>query len=108
MTDGTSTQDVILAIDQGTSSSRAMLFDRNGVVRAQAQQELACTYPQSGWVEQDAEALWLSVLTVCREVLAQADSLQLKVCGIGITNQREFQRLGHRRDDMGEGQHASA
>ena len=96
MTDGTSTQDVILAIDQGTSSSRAMLFDRNGVVLAQAQQELACTYPQSGWVEQDAEALWLSVLTVCREVLAQADSLQLKVCGIGITNQRETTLLWRR------------
>lgn len=96
MTDGTSTQDVILAIDQGTSSSRAMLFDRNGVVRAQAQQELACDYPQSGWVEQDAEALWLSVLTVCREVLAQADSLQLKVCGIGITNQRETTLLWRR------------
>lgn len=96
MTDGTSMQDVILAIDQGTSSSRAMLFDRNGVVRAQAQQELACTYPQSGWVEQDAEALWLSVLTVCREVLAQADSLQLKVCGIGITNQRETTLLWRR------------
>lgn len=96
MTDGTSTQDVILAIDQGTSSSRAMLFDRNGVVRAQAQQELACTYPQSGWVEQDAEALWLSVLTVCREVLTQADSLQLKVCGIGITNQRETTLLWRR------------
>ncbi|WP_208932034.1 glycerol kinase GlpK [Rheinheimera sp. F8] len=96
MTDGTSTQDVILAIDQGTSSSRAMLFDRNGVVRAQAQQELACDYPQSGWVEQDAEALWLSILTVCREVLAQADSLQLKVCGIGITNQRETTLLWRR------------
>ncbi len=100
MTDGISTQDVILAIDQGTSSSRAMLFDRNGVVRAQAQQELACDYPQSGWVEQDAEALWLSVLTVCREVLAQADSLQLKVCGIGITNQRETTLLWRR--DSGE------
>ncbi len=100
MTDGKSTQDVILAIDQGTSSSRAMLFDRNGVVRAQAQQELACDYPQSGWVEQDAEALWLSVLTVCREVLAQADSLQLKVCGIGITNQRETTLLWRR--DSGE------
>jgi glycerol kinase len=100
VTDGTSTQDVILAIDQGTSSSRAMLFDRNGVVRAQAQQELACDYPQSGWVEQDAEALWLSVLTVCREVLAQADSLQLKVCGIGITNQRETTLLWRR--DSGE------
>lgn len=100
MTDGISTQDVILAIDQGTSSSRAMLFDRNGVVRAQAQQELACDYPQSGWVEQDAEALWLSVLTVCREVLAQADRLQLKVCGIGITNQRETTLLWRR--DSGE------
>ncbi len=96
MTDNTAKQDVILAIDQGTSSSRAMLFDRNGVVRAQAQQELTCEYPQSGWVEQDAEALWLSVLTVCRETLAQADSLQLNVCGIGITNQRETTLLWRR------------
>lgn len=98
MTDGTQVQDVILAIDQGTSSSRAMLFDRNGVVRAQAQQELACDYPHSGWVEQDGEALWLSVLTVCREVLAEADKLQLKVCGLGITNQRET-TLVWRRDN---------
>lgn len=91
---------VILAIDQGTSSSRAMLFDRHGALRAQAQQELACAFPHSGWVEQDAEALWLSVLTVCREVLAQADVLQLKVCGIGITNQRETTLLWRR--DTGE------
>lgn len=88
--------DVILAIDQGTSSSRAMLFDRQGVLRAQAQQELCCDYPQSGWVEQDAEAIWLSVLTVCREALAQADQLQLNVCGIGITNQRETTVLWRR------------
>lgn len=96
MTDSTIMQDVILAIDQGTSSSRAMLFDRNGVVRAQAQQELTCEYPQTGWVEQDAEALWLSVLTVCREVLAQANSSQLNVYGIGITNQRETTVLWRR------------
>lgn len=88
--------DVIMAIDQGTSSSRAMLFDRHGVLRAQAQQELCCDYPQNGWVEQDAEAIWLSVLTVCREVLAQANHLKLKVCGIGITNQRETTVLWRR------------
>jgi glycerol kinase len=92
--------DVILAIDQGTSSSRAMLFDRHGVLRAQAQQELRCQYPQAGWVEQDAEEIWLSVLTVCREALAQAATLQLQVCGIGITNQRETTLLWRR--DSGE------
>lgn len=86
---GSSQLDVILAIDQGTSSSRAMLFNRQGELLAQAQQELCCEYPQPGWVEQDAEAIWLSVLTVCREVLQVADQRQYHVCGISITNQRE-------------------
>jgi len=97
-TDQTTGQDreVILAIDQGTSSSRAMLFDRAGGLRAQAQQELRCQFGANGWVEQDAEELWLSVLTVCREVLAQADALQLKVAGIAITNQRETTLLWRR------------
>jgi len=90
-------QPVILAIDQGTSSSRAMLFNRNGELLAQAQQELSCHFPQSGWVEQDAELIWLSVLAVCRDVLAQATALQLEVTGVGISNQRETTVLWHRQ-----------
>ncbi len=88
---------VILAIDQGTSSSRAMLFSRDGQVLAQAQQELSCTFPHNGWVEQDAEQIWLSVLSVCRAVLQQAKQLQLEVIGLGISNQRETTVLWHRQ-----------
>lgn len=90
-------QQVILAIDQGTSSSRAMLFNRDGELLAQAQQELSCHFPQAGWVEQDAEQIWLSVLAVCRAVLAQAAAMQLAVTGIGISNQRETTVVWHRQ-----------
>jgi len=88
--------DAILALDQGTSSSRAMLFDRQGRVLAQAQQEISCSFPQPGWVEQDAEQVWWSVLAVCREVMHQAKQLQVRVCAMAITNQRETSVLWHR------------
>ena len=63
----------LLAIDQGTSSTRTMLFDLSGKVIASAQQELACSYPHSGWVEQDAEVIWQSVLDTLKTVLAKTD-----------------------------------
>ena len=81
--------DAILAIDQGTSSSRAMVFAADGQLLLQAQQEICCSYPHEGWVEQDPEQIWLSVLTVCREVLQQAKQQGITIKGIGITNQRE-------------------
>ncbi len=81
--------EAILAIDQGTSSSRAMVFAADGSLLLQAQQEIDCYYPEEGWVEQDPEQIWLSVLTVCREVLQQAKLQQIQIKGIGITNQRE-------------------
>ena len=90
-------QPVMLAIDQGTSSSRAMLFNRDGELLAQAQQELSCHFPQSGWVEQDAELIWRSVLAVCGDVLQQAAALQLEVTGVGISNQRETTVLWHKQ-----------
>ncbi|MCT6698495.1 glycerol kinase GlpK [Rheinheimera sp. 4Y26] len=89
-------QQVMLALDQGTSSSRALLFNQQGQVLAQAQQELNCQYPQQGWVEQDAEHIWLSVLKVCRDVLKQAQQQQLQVVGIGISNQRETTVAWHK------------
>lgn len=89
-------QQVMLALDQGTSSSRALLFNQQGEVLAQAQQELNCQYPQQGWVEQDAEHIWLSVLKVCRDVLKQAQQLQLQVVGLGISNQRETTVAWHK------------
>ena len=91
--------DAILAIDQGTSSSRAMVFAADGQLLLQAQQEFACSYPHEGWVEQDPEQIWLSVLTVCREVLQQAKEQGIAIKGIGITNQRET-TLVWRRDNF--------
>ena len=77
----------LLAIDQGTSSTRTMLFDLAGNVIESAQQEIVCSYPQSGWVEQDAELIWQSVLNTLKAVLAKTDPQ--KIHGIGICNQRE-------------------
>ena len=79
----------ILAIDQGTTSSRAMIFGDSGHCVAQAQQEFRQIYPQDGWVEHDPEEIWQSVLAVCRQTLQQADEAGIEVAGIGITNQRE-------------------
>lgn len=92
-------QQAILSIDQGTSSSRALLFNRDGKVLAVAQQELDCVYPKQGWVEQDAELIWLSVLKVCRQVLAQAVQLGIEVLGVSISNQRETTVLWHKAKD---------
>lgn len=78
----------ILAIDQGTTSSRAMMFSEDGTVVAKAQQELTQSYPANGWVEHDPEEIWQITAKVCRDVLQQMDSPE-KVLGIGITNQRE-------------------
>ncbi len=79
----------ILAIDQGTTSSRAMIFDGSGHCVALAQQEFKQIYPRDGWVEHDPEEIWQSVLAVCRQVLEKADEAGVEVVGIGITNQRE-------------------
>ncbi len=75
----------ILAIDQGTTSSRAMIFDAQGLVQASAQEEFPQYFPEPGWVEHDAEEIWSSVLSVCHKALSEADP----VAAIGITNQRE-------------------
>ena len=79
----------ILAIDQGTTSSRAMVFDDSGHCIALAQEEFRQIYPQDGWVEHAPEEIWQSVLAVCRQALQQADEAGVEVAGIGITNQRE-------------------
>ena len=76
----------ILAIDQGTTSSRAILFDASGQILATAQKEFRQIYPSDGWVEHDPEEIWSTTVQVCREVLASA---RVEVAGIGITNQRE-------------------
>ncbi|UWQ10757.1 glycerol kinase GlpK [Aliiroseovarius crassostreae] len=79
----------ILAIDQGTTSSRAIVFDQAMRVQAVAQQEFPQHYPASGWVEHDPADLWQSTLTTCREALDTAAVPAGDVAAIGITNQRE-------------------
>lgn len=79
----------LLAIDQGTTSSRAMLFDEQCRPVSVDQQEFAQHFPRDGWVEHDPEEIWQSVLTVVRGALAKADLTAADVLAIGITNQRE-------------------
>jgi len=81
--------DLLLAIDAGTTSTRAMLFDRHGEVHGRAQQTITQYYPKEGWVEHDAEEIWQKTLACIKEVLAQNDSFINSVRAIGITNQRE-------------------
>lgn len=78
----------ILVIDEGTTSTRAFVFDRGLVPVAMAQQELELTYPQDGWVEQDAERIWQASLAVAKEALEACGGAG-EVEAVGITNQRE-------------------
>jgi glycerol kinase len=90
----------ILSLDQGTTSSRAILFDHNGGIRQMAQKEFHQYYPQPGWVEHDPEEIWSSQYGVLAEVLAKANITTKDVAAIGITNQREtvivWERAGGR------------
>ena len=79
----------ILALDQGTTSSRAILFDEAGSIAAVAQHEFEQFYPQSGWVEHDPTEILTSQLTCAVEALARAGARPRDVAAIGITNQRE-------------------
>jgi glycerol kinase len=79
----------LLALDQGTTSSRAIVFDEHGVVRAIRQREFTQHFPQPGWVEHDAEEIWTTQLGVAVEALAELKLGAADVAAIGITNQRE-------------------
>ncbi|MDQ0512185.1 glycerol kinase GlpK [Ancylobacter amanitiformis] len=79
----------LLAIDQGTTSSRAILFRPDTGIAAQAQQEFPQHFPASGWVEHEAEDLWRTTLATCRQAIAQAGVNARDIAAIGITNQRE-------------------
>lgn len=84
----------LLALDQGTSSSRAIVFNRAGQIVASAQQEFPQHFPQPGWVEHDAEQIWADQIACAREAVAKAG---IKVAAIGITNQRETVVLWDRK-----------
>ncbi|HPA17126.1 MAG TPA: glycerol kinase GlpK [Verrucomicrobiae bacterium] len=82
-------KNAILALDQGTTSSRAILFDRAGAILAVAQKEFTQIYPRAGWVEHDPREIWASQIETAREALANARLKAKDVAAIGITNQRE-------------------
>ncbi len=79
----------VLAVDQGTTSSRAILFDRNRTIVGTGQEEFPQHYPRSGWVEHDLDDIWRTTLATCRAALAGAGVAPGDVAAIGITNQRE-------------------
>jgi glycerol kinase len=87
----------ILALDQGTTSTRAIIFDQTGSPVATAQRELPQIYPRPGWVEHDPEEIWQATLAVCRQVLADGADADREVVALGITNQRETTVLWDRR-----------
>jgi glycerol kinase len=87
----------LLALDQGTSSSRAIVFHRSGRIVAQAQREFTQHFPQPGWVEHDPMEIWDSQLVVAREALARSGLQPADIAAIGITNQRETTVLWNRR-----------
>lgn len=79
----------ILSLDQGTTSSRAILFNHDGEIVGSAQREFEQFFPKPGWVEHDANEIWTSVLSVIAELLQKGDVSPSDIAGIGITNQRE-------------------
>jgi len=88
--------DCILAIDQGTTSTRCILFDRRGGVLQSRQKELTQYFPADGWVEHDPEEIWSATLELLRSISAYAAQHDLRICSIGITNQRETTILWER------------
>ena len=79
----------ILALDAGTTSVRAIVFDQQGRVRAVAQKEIRQIYPKPGWVEQDPQEIWFTQINVAAEALRRAHLRPHDIAGMGITNQRE-------------------
>ena len=86
----------VFALDQGTTSSRAIVFDRHGAIRAMAQQELRQIYPRPGWVEHDPAEIWTSQLRCARAALRRARIPARQIAAIGISNQRETTLLWER------------
>src|SRR5438309_1930399 len=90
------TMSFILALDQGTTSSRALLFDHTGNIRSIAQQEFPQMFPRSGWVEHDPMQIWESQIDVAKQAIQKAGIPANDIAAIGITNQRETAILWER------------
>ncbi|MFO0120113.1 MAG: FGGY family carbohydrate kinase, partial [Burkholderiales bacterium] len=97
MTPNPATERFVLALDQGTTSSRAILFDRRGTPRAVAQKEFRQHFPQPGWVEHDPLEIWATQRATIAEVIARARINIEQIAALGITNQRETTVLWDRR-----------
>src|ERR1700760_2026024 len=91
------TSGILLSIDQGTSSSRAISFSPDGTLVATEQQAFEQIYPASGWVEHDAEVIWATVLSTTRAVIERLRVKKVPVIAIGLTNQRETTVVWDRR-----------
>jgi glycerol kinase len=87
----------ILVIDQGTTSTRSIVFDANVAPDATVQQELTQLYPRPGWVEHDPEEIWATVLSTARQALVEAGLTSADIAALGITNQRETAVVWDRR-----------
>ncbi|MGL5514173.1 MAG: FGGY family carbohydrate kinase, partial [Sporomusa sp.] len=83
------TQKYVMALDQGTTSSRAILFDQECTIVAVAQKEFTQIFPNPGWVEHSADEIWSSQISVAAEVIAKAGISAADIAAIGIANQRE-------------------
>ena len=79
----------ILSIDQGTTSTRAILINNQGESVYKAQRDIVCLYPKPGWVEIDPDQIWISVIDVINELLIKSEVSMKQIASIGITNQRE-------------------
>ena len=90
-------KEFILALDQGTTSSRAIVFDRNGLPVATAQKEFTQFYPKPGWVEHDPEEIWSTQAGVALEAITKAGLESVNIAAIGITNQRETTIVWNRK-----------
>lgn len=87
----------IIAFDQGTTSSRTLIFDRDGSIVSACQMEFEQIFPKSGWVEHDAEAIWQSQIATAIEAIQKAGLRTTEIAGLGITNQRETTVIWNRR-----------
>src|SRR5664279_679072 len=90
-------KEFILAFDQGTTSSRAIVFNRDGIAEASAQKEFTQFYPKPGWVEHDPEEIWSTQAGVALEAITRAGLESTNIAAIGITNQRETTIVWNRK-----------
>jgi glycerol kinase len=90
-------KEFILALDQGTTSSRAIIFDHDGIPVATAQNEITQIYPKPGWVEHDPEEIWSTQVGVALEAISKARLESINIAAIGITNQRETTVVWNRK-----------